>query len=506
MLTLFFQHRYFILIISLFFFNISPVKAGTQISSVADFARVCSVHKGQIVLPDFTATDCWTSAVQDINPRNTHIWVKLNIISPQVQPLNNEALVLYITSKMAAEFYLNGQYIGQNGTPNDAKEYEEPGNLDYVILLQQSLLHKERNELIFRASAHHDWLKIGSSLQSIDFRPYASITKGLLIHYSPSVLLLGVFILGGLYFAITGLLNKKRKRECILSVISFFAAAQLITEVYRGFVAYPYPVQDIRLILLTVFSLGFGLSVSFYVLITFKVRQIWLTMITISIACLVGIVLFNDYDQKAQVAIITPLILSLIHTGYLSYRGQRRAKLFFFALLSFVVALFVFPSLFLDIIFFYLIAILLFVLFIEQGIVLNRESKARLLEKLRADRLELTLSQAIERDTATHVVIKSAGHIEKISTDTISHCSSADGYTEINLSCGTKLLHNASLAELEEELPQTFLRVHRSHLVNTNFVKHLRRETSGTGSLTLTHDSKIPVSRRIMPKVRKIIG
>ncbi|NQZ88807.1 MAG: LytTR family transcriptional regulator DNA-binding domain-containing protein [Colwellia sp.] len=506
MLKLFFQHRYFILLMSLFFFNISFAKAGAQITGVADSVMVCPVEKGQTVIPDFTSTDCWVTAVQDINPRNTHIWVKLAIISLQVQAPHDEVLALYITSKMAAEFYINGKYIGHNGTPSDAKEYEVPGNLDSVILLKQPLLLKGGNELIIRASAHHDWLKIGSSFQSIDFRPIGSITKNLLIHYSPSVLLLGVFILGGIYFAITGLLNKRRKRECILSVISFFAAAQLITEVYRGFVAYPYPVQDIRLILITVFSLGFGLTVSFYVLSTFKVKRIWLTMSTISFACLVGIILFNDYDQKAQVAIITPLTLSLIYTGYLSYRGQRRANLFFLGLLSFVVALFVSPLLFLDIIFFYLIAILLFALFIEQGIVLNRESKARLLEKLRADRLELTLSQAIERDTATHVVIRSAGKIEKISTEKISHCSSADGYTEINLSCGAKLLHNATLTELEDELPLTFLRVHRSHLVNTSFVKNLKRDTSGTGYLTLTHGSKIPVSRRIMPKVRKIIG
>jgi hypothetical protein len=321
MLNLFFQHRYYILLLSLFFLNISLAKAGTQIMSIADSAVVCSVQKGDTALPDFTAADCWTTAVQDINPRNTHIWVKLNISSPQVYDLHNKALAIYITSKMAAEFYLNGQYIGSNGVPSDSKQHEVSGNLDSVIWLKQPLFRKGINELIFRASAHHDWLKIGNSLQSIDFKPYDNITTNRLIHYSPSVLLLGVFLLGGLYFAITGLLNKHRKGECILSAISFFAAAQLITEVYRGFVAYTYPVQDIRLILIIACSLGFGLSVAFYVLTTFRVKNIKLTMSTIIIACLAGIVLFNDYDQKAQVAIITPLTLSLIFSAVLSYRG-----------------------------------------------------------------------------------------------------------------------------------------------------------------------------------------
>lgn len=506
MLNNFFKRRYFIFLISLFFLNISLTEAGTRTTGIINAVKVCPVQKGQVALPDFTAKECWTTTVQSINPRNTHLWVKLNISLHETQGPQGEALALYITSKMAANFYLNDQYIGHNGTPSDTKEYEISGDFDSVIFPNQSLLIKGENKLIFRASSHHDWLKRGSSIQSIGFRPFGNITNNLLKHYSPSLLLLGVFILGALYFGITGLLNTKRKREQILSVISIFVAAQLVSEVYRGFVAYSYPVQDIRLILITVFSMGFGLTVSFYVLSTFNIKKIWLAMSGITLASLVGILLFNDFDHKSHVAIITPLTISFIYTGYLSYRGQARANLFCFALLSFVLALLISPLLFLDIIFFYLVAAFLFVLFVEQGIVLNRESNERLLETIRADRLELTLNQARERDSVSQITLKSAGKIERISVNKISHCSSADGYTEIHLTCGTELLHNATLAELEEELPSIFLRVHRSHLVNTSFVKHLKRDSSGTGNLTLTDGSKVPVSRRIMPKVRKIIG
>ncbi len=64
------------------------------------------------------------------------------------------------------------------------------------------------------------------------------------------------------------------------------------------------------------------------------------------------------------------------------------------------------------------------------------------------------------------------------------------------------MLHNATLNELEESLPPTFLRVHRSHIVNTAHVRTLKREASGVGALVLSDGSEAPVSRRVMPKVR----
>lgn len=63
-----------------------------------------------------------------------------------------------------------------------------------------------------------------------------------------------------------------------------------------------------------------------------------------------------------------------------------------------------------------------------------------------------------------------------------------------------------SLSEMEDTLPATFLRVHRSHLINVMFVKSLNREPSGTGTLTLVEGSDIPVSRRVMPSVRQALA
>jgi DNA-binding LytR/AlgR family response regulator len=120
----------------------------------------------------------------------------------------------------------------------------------------------------------------------------------------------------------------------------------------------------------------------------------------------------------------------------------------------------------------------------------------------RSRQLELVLEQLRQKNAPKQLAIVSVGKIDRISVDRIECCNGADDYTELVLTDGTRILHNGTLADLERELPATFLRVHRSHIVNSAFVVQLDRETSGTGRLLLSSGMTVPVSRRTMPKVR----
>jgi hypothetical protein len=57
----------------------------------------------------------------------------------------------------------------------------------------------------------------------------------------------------------------------------------------------------------------------------------------------------------------------------------------------------------------------------------------------------------------------------------------------------------------EASLPAAFLRVHRSHIVNTSFVSALERDASGVGRRILPNGLDLPMSRRILPKVRSAL-
>jgi DNA-binding LytR/AlgR family response regulator len=71
---------------------------------------------------------------------------------------------------------------------------------------------------------------------------------------------------------------------------------------------------------------------------------------------------------------------------------------------------------------------------------------------------------------------------------------------------GREILHADSLNALEESLPATFVRVHRSHIVNTAHVRTLEREASGVGRLRLANGAEVPVSRRVLPRVRATLA
>jgi DNA-binding LytR/AlgR family response regulator len=103
------------------------------------------------------------------------------------------------------------------------------------------------------------------------------------------------------------------------------------------------------------------------------------------------------------------------------------------------------------------------------------------------------------------LTVLSVGKVQRIAASTIAHVQGAGDYTELHLIAGGSLLHSAGLNELEAELPSYFLRVHRSHLVNTKVIDRLQLAEGGTGTLFLHNGLSVPVSRRIMPGVRRAL-
>lgn len=226
----------------------------------------------------------------------------------------------------------------------------------------------------------------------------------------------------------------------------------------------------------------------------------------LAVLCALALVLIPGFDYKALIAMSMPLLASLIGAGVWTFQKRSRAFAYFLALLVFLIAIAIFRALFLDTVFFLLVAFFLLLLFVEQAFTLVEEARERRAEEARANRLAQALAEAEERSKTSHIDIKSAGKLERIATSQIIHCKGASGYSEIILVGGRTVLHSASLNEMEKTLPATFLRVHRSHLINVMFVQSLSRDPSGTGTLLLTEGEGVPVSRRVMPSVRRALG
>jgi len=112
---------------------------------------------------------------------------------------------------------------------------------------------------------------------------------------------------------------------------------------------------------------------------------------------------------------------------------------------------------------------------------------------------------SLPENTAEHIQINSSGKMERVAINDILYCQASGDYVELHLISNRQLLFSGSLKKLAELMPANFIKVHRSYLVNLDCIRALKSD-SGNGQLILTNDNTIPVSRRMMPRVRETIS
>ena len=98
-------------------------------------------------------------------------------------------------------------------------------------------------------------------------------------------------------------------------------------------------------------------------------------------------------------------------------------------------------------------------------------------------------------DSPKKIVIPSSEGMHIIRVSEIMRCESSSNYTQFFLQNGKVLLVSKTLKEFDNMLTDyNFERIHKSHLVNMNFVKKYMQRDGGY--LIMTDDSQIPVANR----------
>ena len=102
------------------------------------------------------------------------------------------------------------------------------------------------------------------------------------------------------------------------------------------------------------------------------------------------------------------------------------------------------------------------------------------------------------------IVLSTAEKIHVIDVDDILRCESDNYYTYFYFINGDKLLISKTLKENEELLSHhSFIRPHKSHLINVKYIKSFIRHDGGY--IIMTDGSKVPVSRRKREKILEIL-
>jgi len=459
-----------------------------------------------LIETDFSGGECETTKIRSIDPKNRLLWVKINISRNDEMMKKNQPLGLFISGKASSTAYLNGQLIGSNGRPALLKTNEIVGLMDTVFPLDKALLQESENELIVFLSAHHGFLDLGSPIHRISLGIYQNPTDNMLRYYWPSLLPFGVLLLGSFYLVLMTKMNPLPRKTYLLPLMASFAAAQLFVEVYRGLVAYPYPFHDWRLLLILLCSLGFGMCLLTYMLAMIKLKmqgQHLFASYTLTILLVMSV---NGFDIKNILAILIPVVIALIYVAFAWQKAQHNMRFVFMLLLLFLLVIFLSAYAFIDTVYYYCVAILIFMLMAQQAVQASYTKKQQLKYQARATQLQQVIDQQEVQNNTDQLEIRSAGKVEWVLINEIAYCKGAGDYIELVLLGGNTKLFYGSLSELSLRLPTTFLKTHRSYLVNTTLIKSLERSGSGAGQLHLSHGFNVPVSRRILPKVREKLG
>jgi len=105
----------------------------------------------------------------------------------------------------------------------------------------------------------------------------------------------------------------------------------------------------------------------------------------------------------------------------------------------------------------------------------------------------------------TRVVFKSRGRILFLPVSEIRLIGAEENYVRLHTRDETHLLRE-TMAGLEQRLdPQIFLRVHRSFIVNLQYVREMLIENEGDASAVLADGRRVPVSRGYRSRIQALL-
>lgn len=104
-----------------------------------------------------------------------------------------------------------------------------------------------------------------------------------------------------------------------------------------------------------------------------------------------------------------------------------------------------------------------------------------------------TITKAKEKKIITSVTVKKGDKIIFVKLEDISHFEAAEKYVTLHTDTGNELIEQ-SLTQLEEKLPNHFLRVHRSFLINTDYVQHFQKYFNNRYLISLQNSKKTVIT------------
>jgi len=437
------------------------------------------------------ATGPWqTVNLDSLKLPDNHGWLRAVFTLPVASATTDSTpLGLYLSGTFSARVIWNGKEMGQKGVPGMSPSEETAGPVDAIIHLPASSLSPGNNVALIELSSHFRQRSLNTILHGSDALPglrlasYSAETRRPIGYYAAPLLTFAFFVIAMFVIAST----RVHARMLALTLVLSLAVASA-AEIFRAFYAYPYDWHMLRLGLLACGLMIFTCTLPFYVA---KRTGVLFPAIVWS-ATLVGGIAATLLIGPPQDIVHTALWLTVPISIALAIRSIRNGitgnGLLLCALVWLMLSLLLNKDLFFDQ---YLYVAVL-----------------PLLAALCRPRQAATNKNDVNKgDTSPaspgRLIINTAGRNRVLTISEIVSIQGAGNYSEIKLASGDSVLDDRPLKELLTLLPASFIRAHRSHLVNLNEIRELRSLGGGKYELLLNHDQRCPLSRTHVREVRE---
>lgn len=333
---------------------------------------------------------CARRSLRDIDPQGKVVWIK-HVVSLPERSTQAGPVAVFVGAMASSEAFWNGRSLGRNGAPGARREDEVPGLLDADFFVPPDAIRPGPNLLVLQLSSFHNPLRVRSPIHGVIIGPYRDVIGPWSTYYLPSLMTVGVLVLAAIYFAVRFATDRRDRSSLLVALMTGFSVAQLAAEVWRGFGQIPYPMQVPRLIAIALCSAGFGLCAAALVARRFAPRR-WRAHLAVAALLTLAIAPFvRGFDLKALLAALLPITVALVAVLRPALRRTPGARPTGAALAGFVALVAVDPWRFLDRAFYLAVAVLAFVLVIDEVRELRRAHAAAQAARNHALRLELEL-------------------------------------------------------------------------------------------------------------------
>ena len=403
-------------------------------------------------------------------------------------------LMVSLIALASGEVSWNGVVIGRNGRPGPDRASEVPGLYVSAFIVPPRLVRPGVNVLEARLSSHHLWAPVMMPIHDFSVGFYESPALPGLGYYLPALLTLGALLAGLVYFAAAFASDRRDRGALLVALAAGAAAAQLLVEVSRAFIAYTYPWHLTRVSAIALLSALTACLIVAYAGRRFAPRWTRRMVIATALLSAVNILLMPGFDLKAMGAIA----LAWLWLGFSALLGRRSARkpaMVALALAVAALALMVWNFTdYLDGTHYLLLGGIVILLIAEQVIALRRARA----ERDEQARLAAGLAERLRRaeESGEPIVARRDGsRVHRVAEGDILAVRAADDYCDVILTGGRSLLVTQTLARLLETLPPRFMRIHKSHAVNRAHVTGAGPRPGGGTLLLLGDGSEIPVGR-----------